>query len=311
VSVVSVPTLFADLVGEVPGAAIVSWDLRDAPARQHEVEVVVVPPFGARWLTRLGELPSLRAVVLATAGFEHAVPHLPQGVALANAVGVHDTATAELALALMLAAQRDLPAFVRAQQSGTWLEPGVRRSLADSRVLIVGYGGIGRALARRLLACETTVTAVASRARAGDGMVDTVHPVESLHELLPHHDMVVLLTPLTERTRGLIDGPALARMPDDALLVNLARGPVVDTEALLAECGSGRLRAALDVTDPEPLPPGHPLWEATNVLISPHTGGSSTAFPPRAAAYVRRQIHTYLRTGTVDHVVAVGEGAHP
>jgi phosphoglycerate dehydrogenase-like enzyme len=303
--VVSVPQVLRELVGEVEGAEVVAWDLRDAPPRD-DLEVVVLPPFGARWVTRLAELGSLKGVVTATAGYEHVLPHLPPGVPLANAVGVHDTATAELALALALAAQRDLPDLVRAQDEGRWLRPAVRRGLADSRVLVVGYGGVGRAVARRMLACEATVTAVATRPRDGDDLVARVHGADVLPELLPEHDVVVLCVPLVPGTERLFGPDLLSRMPDDALLVNVARGGVVDTDALRAECARGRLRAALDVTDPEPLPDGHPLWSTPNVIVSHHTGGSSRAFPPRAAAYVRRQIESFVRTGTLQHVVATG-----
>lgn len=302
---ISVPSKVLEHLAPVPGAEIVAWDVAGPPPRA-DIELVVVPPFDTPYVTRLEELPRLRSVILSTAGYEHAVGYLPPGVTMANAVGVHDSSTAELALALVLAAQRELPTFVRDQARGHWPEQQVRRALADSRVLVVGYGGIGRALAGRLLACETTVTAVASRPREGDEHVDTVHGIDELAALLPTHDIVVLAVPLTEQTRGLLAAPELALLPDDALVVNVGRGPLVDTDALLAECTSGRLRAALDVTDPEPLPPEHPLWREPGVLISPHTGGATTAFPKRAAAYLAGQLETFVRTGEIEHVVAAG-----
>lgn len=304
--VISVPTAIAELVPSVEGAEVVAWDVADDPPRA-DLEVVVVPPTNAPFITRLAELPQLRGVVLSTAGFEHALRFLPPGVQLANAVGVHDTATAEMALALMLASQRDLPHFLRAQDEGRWLRWEDRRSLADQRVLVVGYGGIGRALAARLLACEASVTAVASRARDGDEYVDRVHPVDDLPVLLPEHDVLALAVPLSDATRRMIGAEQLALLPDDALVVNVGRGPLVDTEALMAECASGRLRAALDVTDPEPLPTDHPLWTTPGVLISPHVGGGGRAYPPRAARYVTAQIEHYLRTGDLQHVVATGQ----
>lgn len=167
-----------------------------------------------------------------------------------------------MALTLILAAQRGIPDYVRAQGEGRWdtTAIGQRRALADSRVVILGYGGIGRALARRLLACEAEVVAVASRARAGTSMSTPCTASRSLPSLLADAHVLVVAVPLSERTRGLVDADVLAALPDDALVVNVARGPVVDTEALLAECGSGRLRAAVDVTDPEPLPDGHPFF---------------------------------------------------
>lgn len=303
---VSIPTALVDLVGDVPDAEVVPWDAADEPPRREEIELVVVPPNRSPWLSRLDELPALRAVVLNSAGYDHAVPLLPDGVELANAVGVHDTATAELALALVLAAQRDIPEFVRDQDRRTWGAGRVRRSVADSTVLILGYGGIGRALAARLRAGEAQVLAVASTARDGGDLVDRVHGVDELPDLLPRAQVLVVGVPLTTETRGLVDAEVLARLPDDALVVNVARGPVVDTGALLAECANGRLRAALDVTDPEPLPPEHPLWTTPGVLISPHTGGASTAFPTRAAAYIRRQVEHFRDHGRLANVVAVG-----
>lgn len=300
------PSVIAHLVEPVQGVELVTWGVDTEPPRD-DLDVVVVPPFNSPFITRLAELPRLRAVILSTAGFEHAVRFLPPGVTLANAVGVHDTATAEMALTLLLAAQRDLPTYVRAQDRGEWVVQEERLALADQRVLVVGYGGIGRALAARLRACETHVTAVASRARDGDEFVDTVHPVSDLSTLLPEHDMVVLAVPLSDATRGMIGARELALLPDNALVVNVGRGPLVDTEALIAECAAGRLRAALDVTDPEPLPKDHPLWRTPGVLISPHVGGGTSVFPSRQARYVQGQIEHYLRTGELAHVVATGE----
>lgn len=305
---ISVPPEIADLVGEVPGADLVTWDMQ-APAPREDIEVMVVPPWNSPRVRELAEHPKLRGVVLSSAGYDHMVRFLPPGVTLSNAVGVHDTATAELALALALAAQRDLPTFVRAQADRTWLPQAVNRSLADARVLLLGYGGVGRAITRRMLACEAPVTAVASRARAGDDLVDAVHGIDELDTLLPEADVLVLALPLSDRTRGLLDGRRLGLLPDDALVLNVGRGPLVDTDALVAECSAGRLRAALDVTDPEPLPEDHPLWSLPNVLISPHRGGASTAFPARHAAYVRGLIERYVETGRLDNVVAVGPGA--
>ncbi len=308
--VVTVPSMLIGQVGEVAGVQVVPWDLTEEPAQVDAVEVVVVPPMRAPWLKELDRLPALRAVQLCTAGFEHALPFVPAGASLSNAVGVHDTATAELALALMLAAQRGLPDFVLAQQEQRWLEQSHRRSLADSRVLVVGYGGIGRALTRRLLASEASVTAVASRARAGDDLVEQVHGSEELMRLLAHHDVVVLAVPDSPATRRLLDATALALLPDDALVVNVGRGTAVDADALAAECASGRLRAALDVTDPEPLPQGHPLWTTPGVLLSPHQGGLSRAFLPRAARFVRAQLEHYAAHRELEHVVAPAASAH-
>jgi phosphoglycerate dehydrogenase-like enzyme len=189
---------------------------------------------------------------------------------------------------------------VKNQERGEWptAYTELDDSLADRTVLILGYGSIGEALERRLNVFECDVIRVARRARAG------VHPISELPELLPRADVVVLLTPATEETRGMVDAKFLARLKDGALLVNVARGVVVDTDALLAELSTGRIRAALDVTDPEPLPAGHPLWTAPNVLINPHRGGASTAFAPRVARLVRAQLERYVRGEPLINVVA-------
>ena len=308
---VAVPTMFVEHLGPVEGVEVLPYDPRDLdvpPGGGREVGVLSLPFVAGRWMTRLGEIPGLRGVVLASAGYEHALPYLPDGVDLANAVGVHDTATAEMALTLILASQRELPGYVLAQADGRWDRSGAgqRRSLADSRVVVVGYGGIGRALSRRLLASECEVVAVASRERPGDDLVGHVHGIDELPALLPGADILVLAVPLTDATRGLVDATALAALPDDALVVNVARGPVVDNEALRRECAAGRLRAALDVTDPEPLPEGHPLWSTPGVLVSPHVGGGTPASYPRMGRYLTRQLAAYRDTGRLDHVVATG-----
>lgn len=309
--VAAVPQEFVEHLGPLEGLDVLPYDGRDegtVPGGGRDVDVLVLPFYSGPWVERMGEVPGLRAVVLATAGYDHAVPFVPAGVGLANAVAVHDTPTAELALALILAAQRALPTYVRAQDEGRWdtSAVGQQRALADARVLILGYGGIGRALARRLVACEAEVVAVASRRREGDELTDPVHGIDELAGLLPDAQVLVVAVPLGERTRGLVDADALAALPDDALVVNVARGPVVDTDALLQECASGRLRAAVDVTDPEPLPDGHPLFSTPGVLVSPHVGGGTPAAYPRMGAYVTSQLTAYRDAGGLGHVVHTG-----
>ncbi len=259
----------------------------DPPAGIDEVEVYVLPYMAGVAPARLmASMTSLKVAQTLTAGVDDVRPLVPPGVTLCNARGVHDASTAELAVALVLASLRGIPDFVRSAGRGEW--DGRRRdSLADRTVLIVGYGSIGRALEQRLAGFECVVRRVARHARDG------VEPVGALPDLLPDADVVVVLVPMTDATRGLVDAGFLARMRDGALLVNVARGPVVDTDALLAEVVPGRLRAALDVTDPEPLPPDHPLWSCPNVLVSPHVGGNSTAFLPRAERLVAEQLRRY------------------
>jgi phosphoglycerate dehydrogenase-like enzyme len=263
------------------------------------VDFYVAPySFSVASLELARTMESLQVLQLLTAGYEHVLPYVPDGVQLCNARGVHDSSTAELALTLMLSSLRGIPDFVRAQQHGDWVHADYP-ALADKTVLILGYGSIGEAIERRLIPFEVNVIRVASRARP-----DGVHGVDELPELLPQADVVVVITPLTPATRHLVDGPFLAAMRDGALLVNVSRGGVVDTDALLTELLRGRLRAALDVTDPEPLPSDHPLWTAPGVLISPHVGGNSSAFLPRAALLVRRQVAKFVAGEPVDNVVA-------
>ncbi|WP_372409813.1 2-hydroxyacid dehydrogenase [Streptomyces luteireticuli] len=248
---------------------------------------------------------NVRVVQALTAGVDHLLPAvaaLPADAVLCNARGLHDASTAELALTLILASLRDVPGFVRAQDAGEWRQ-GFRPALADKSVLIVGYGSIGRAVEDRLepFECARVVRVARSSRHTERG---PVHPVAALPDLLPDADVVVVATPLTEETRGLMDARHLSRMKDGALLVNIARGPVVDTGALLAELESGRLLAALDVTDPEPLPPGHPLWTAPGVLVTPHVGGPSSAFAPRAKALLRGQLAGFALDEPLRNVVA-------
>jgi phosphoglycerate dehydrogenase-like enzyme len=213
---------------------------------------------------------------------------------------VHESSTAELALALVLASLRGIPDFVRAQDAGEW-RSGFRPALADRIVLIVGHGSIGAAIEDRLTPFECEVVRVARTAR--DTPRGPVHALSELPRLLPDADVVILVTPLTDATRGLAGAEFLARLKDGALLVNVGRGPVVDTKALLAELESGRISAALDVTDPEPLPAGHPLWHAPGVLISPHVGGPTSAFLPRAKRLLRAQLRRYATGEPLENIV--------
>jgi phosphoglycerate dehydrogenase-like enzyme len=293
---------FADAVermGGVPeGVDVDGYDgTGDPPPTIGDVELYVLPYMAGPAPARLmAEMPSLRVAQTLTAGVDDVRPFVPPGVTLCNARGVHDASTAELAVALILASLRGLPDFVRSAQRGEW--DGSRRdSLADRTVLIVGYGSVGRAVERRLAGFECEVRRVARTARDG------VEPLDALPALLPLADVVVLTLPMTEETRGMVDATFLSRMHDGALLVNVARGPVVRTDALLSEVTSGRLRAALDVTDPEPLPPDSPLWSCPNVLVSPHVGGNTTAFLPRAVRLVADQLRRYVAGEELRNVI--------
>ena len=269
----------------------------ELPASAGEVEFFVIPyDFGVDPVRRAAGLPRLRVVQTLTAGVDAYLPYVPHGVTLCSARGVHDASTAELAVALALASLRELPDWVRAQDRGMWAHRATE-SLADKTVLIVGYGAIGAAVERRLAGFECTVLRAARSPRDG------VAGLDALPDLLPRADVVVLTVPMTDETRHLVDRDFLARLRDGALLVNVARGPVVDTDALLAELSAGRLRAALDVTDPEPLPAQHPLWRAPGVLITPHVGGNTSAFAPRALRLVEDQVRRYVAGQPLQNVV--------
>lgn len=296
------PELLAAL-GPLPtGVRAVVWDLRDEPPRSR-IDLVVTPYMGEKRLPAVAAVQP-RLVQSQMLGYDGVADHLPPATAFANAVGVHESSTAELALALTLASLRGLPTFARQAGGGAWPTAFTGTSLADRTVLVLGTGGVGRAIAARLRPFEVELLRVARTARTDED--GAVHGIDELPNLLPSAQVVVLAVPLGPSTRGLVDADFLHRMADGALLVNISRGPVVDTEALAAAVRFGGVRAALDVTDPEPLPAGHPLLTSPHVLISPHVGGNSTAMLPRIAALVRTQaerlrdglepLHVVLRT---------------
>lgn len=289
----------AEELGDVPdGLRCQQIDPDDLPDTGDEVQLYVLPyRFHPSDGEVLADLPRLKAVQTMSAGVEHIRGFVPDGVLLCNGRGIHDTSTAELTLALILASLRGIPELVRAQDRGGW-EPRSRESLADKQVLIVGYGQIGEAIEQRVLPFEANVVRVARSARDG------VEAIAELPLLLPDADVVVLIVPGTEETKGLFDAEMLGHLKDGALLVNMSRGSVVDTEALLAELTAGRIQAALDVVDPEPLPQDHPLWHAPNVLITPHVGGDSSAMQPRARKLVREQLHRFSAGEPLANVVS-------
>ena len=281
----------ADDLGSPPSSLryerFVPEEHEEVPVSVSEVEFYVPPyRFSPSDYELISRMPELKVVQTVTAGVDHVRPFVPEGVLLCNGRGIHDASTAELAVGLALASLRGIPRFVRAQDRGEWA-PTTARSLADRTVLILGYGAIGAAIEERLAGFEVDIVRVARRAREG------VHGFDELERLLPQADVVILIVPITGETRGMVDRGFLARMKDDALLVNVARGPVVDTAALVEALHTGRIHAALDVTDPEPLPTGHPLWNAPNLLISPHVGGASSAMWPRAYRLVREQLERF------------------
>jgi len=289
--VIWVPTQpVADMLAGLDGAIVqvVAPEDADLPASAAEVEFYV-PPFFPEppALAAMAAMPSLRVVQTLTAGFDRVRPHVPAGAVLCNARGAHDASTAEWVVGAAIAATRQFPYFATEQAAGRW-SYRFTATLAGTTVLIVGYGSIGQAVERRLAGFDVQVRRVARSAREG------VSPASELAGLLTDADVVVLLAPVTEETRGMVDAAFLSRMKDGALLVNAARGGLVVTDDLVAEVSSGRLAAAMDVTDPEPLPPGHPLWSLPNVFITPHVGASTPYSEREASRLVRAQSERYL-----------------
>jgi phosphoglycerate dehydrogenase-like enzyme len=255
--------------------------------------VFYVPPYegGRRSLAVIPNMPRVQIVQSLWAGVDGVWPFMRDGISLHNAAGVHDASTAELAVGLAIARLRCLDEFAVAQARGAWLHD-FTPALADRTVLILGYGNIGQAVERRLVGFEVNIIRVATTARTDDEGRE-IHGQDELSALLPIADVVIVIMPQTPATTKLINADFLARMKDGAVLVNVARGAIVDTDALLAEVTTGRISAALDVTDPEPLPSDHPLWTAPGVLISPHVGGSTSAFAPRAKKLVEDQLNRW------------------
>jgi phosphoglycerate dehydrogenase-like enzyme len=279
----------------------VLWlDMTQIPDQAGEV-VFWVPPFlhadTASAKAAVAAMPELQVIQTQSAGVDVILPAVPDGVRLCDARGVHGSSTSEWALTAILSVLREFPRFERARANRHW-DYGITEELAGQRVLIVGAGDVGQQLARRLTACDAEPVFVARTGRDG------VHGLAELPDLLPNADVVVLIVPKTTETVGMVDAAFLARMRDGALLVNAARGPVVDTAALLAELRSGRLRAAVDVTDPEPLPAEHPLWQAPNLLLTPHVAGSVLGLPERFARLLVAQLRRFEAGESLQNVVS-------
>jgi phosphoglycerate dehydrogenase-like enzyme len=285
-------------LGELPESVEVHLIPRHG-ALPPEIEAVefLVPPFGSRRVIEaLPRLSALRVVQANSAGVDWIAASIPDGVTLCSARGTRDVPVAEWVVGVILDSYKGLSRFRRQQDQAQWA-PRMPRELAGSKALIVGYGSIGQAVEQRLRPFGVEVTRLASRGR-GD-----VHGVEALDELLPHADIVIVLLPATPETTGLIDKKRLARLKTGALLVNAGRGPAIDRSALIDELESERLEAALDVTDPEPLPPDDPLWQLPNVLITPHVAGDSPAADQRLYELVGDQIRRYAEGRPLMNVV--------
>jgi len=236
-------------------------------------------------------MPRLRVVQSLSAGVDWLLQRTPPGVTVCRAVGVHDGPVSEWILAAILAMQRRFPEYVESQRQGKWDRSPADKSPSDDlegqTVLVVGHGSIGRTLADRLAPFRVRVIGVAQHAR------EDAQPTSALPELLPQADVVVNLLPLSPATAKFVDRAFLEQMKPGTLFVNAGRGKTVDTEALLGALRAGHIRAALDVTDPEPLPDGHPLWHAPNVLITPHIAGAARRWISRGYRFAGEQIRRY------------------
>jgi phosphoglycerate dehydrogenase-like enzyme len=291
--------------------------LPQKPSAPIDIDFWVAPLFKQAAEPVAPHLRGVKVVQSLQAGVDWLRAFVPPGAILCDAQGAHNVATSEWAVTAILAATKFLPFYFDLQRAGKWVSreaaeanyqsvykinkrhypPVFIEELAGKTVMIVGYGSIGRSIEDRLTPFGVQFIRMARAERPG------VEPVEKLLELLPQADIVVLIVPLTPETRHLIDADAMARMKQGALLVNAARGPVVDTDALVKALTEERIRAALDVTDPEPLPEGHPLWSAPNLLLTPHVGGSSPLYMPRAFDLVAEQVKRFVSGEPLKNVV--------
>ena len=284
------------------GAELIAIDADTELAELRRLDFMIINAAPSPLIQQLPELDRLQVLQTLSAGTNTVEPHLPAQATLCSARGARDSAVAEWCLGALLAASTRIAARARVHE---WQRDLTLADLSDQRVIIVGMGSIGRELERIMAPLGTDIVGVASRAR------DDLRGVDDLPELLGTADAVVLLTPLTDATHGLIDAEAMAAMRDGTLIVNAARGAVIDTDALVAETASGRLQAILDVTDPEPLPDDHPLWKASGVLaITPHIAGDSPRAARQAAELAADQLERFIAGEPLHNVVRQGENPH-
>jgi phosphoglycerate dehydrogenase-like enzyme len=273
------------------------------PAETSDLSEVTfyVPTYlgGRQALELTKKMPNLKVLQVPNAGYDDAMEFLRPGITLCNGRGIHDDSTAELAVGLTIASLRGFATFVRDQDKGEWVNKNYD-SINDRKIGIVGFGSIGTTIARMLSGFSVEIVAFTQSGR------DNTIAITDLDKHLPSLDVVILILPLTKESKHLFDARRLALMKDGALLVNVARGPIVDTDALVKELNSGRITAGLDVTDPEPLPKGHPLWSAKGVLISPHVGGNSSAFEKRARRLIESQLNLLAQGKPLNNVIVTG-----
>ena len=291
------------------------WDDLEVPAKFKKLSPATTPADGGDFsqvtffvpsymggraaLELTKQMPNLKILQMPNAGYDDAMEFVRPGMTLCNGRSIHDDSTAELAVGLTIASLRGFPEFVRNQDKGKWVHTR-EKSINDRKIGVIGFGSIGSTVARMLSGFSVTVMPFTQSGR------DNTIPISELDKHLPTLDVIILILPLTKDSKHLFDARRLALMKDGALLVNVARGPIVDTDALVKELNSGRITAALDVTDPEPLPEGHPLWSAKGVLISPHVGGNTTAFEPRARRLIKSQLDLLAKGEALNNIIVAG-----
>jgi phosphoglycerate dehydrogenase-like enzyme len=310
--------LAAELLSDFPqGIELVP--LPDGLDHDVEIDVWIPDPYPTRAMNIWPYLRGVRLVLSLMAGTEWIPGTVGPHVTICNAHGAHNISTAEWTVASILAMLKYFPLYLDIQRFGQWKRrfeasaqyasitgdkrplypPVMLEELTGKTVLLVGYGGIGKEIERMLAPFHVEMLRVARRARTEP----KVHAVDSLDSLLPRAQVVILILPSTAESQGLIGARQLALMPQGALLVNAARGPIVDTNALVDALKAGRIRAALDVTDPEPLPEGHPLWSCPNLLLTPHVAGSSPQFAPRSLRTAAGELRRFMDGKPLHNVV--------
>jgi phosphoglycerate dehydrogenase-like enzyme len=245
------------------------------------------------------KMPNLKILQMPNAGYDDAMEYVRDGMTLCNGKSIHDDSTAELAVGLIIASLRGFPDFVRNQDKSDWVHVK-NKSINDRKIGIIGFGSIGTTIAKMLSGFAVEIIPFTQSGR------DNTIAITDLNKHLPTLDVVILILPLTKESKHLFDAKRLSLMKNGALLVNVARGPIVETDALVKELNSGRITAALDVTDPEPLPKDHPLWKAKGVLISPHIGGDTTAFESRARRLIESQLNLLADGKPLNNVIVSG-----
>jgi len=309
--------LSSELLADFPPEAKIVRIPRNS-TMEHEVDFWILPFTRKDAAATFSRLHGVKVVQAMMAGVDWILPWLPKDITLCDGRGIHDISTSEWVLSAILASLKRIPVYRDLQNLHEWRgqasvqdgfanEGGVQtgqyrvlgEDLAGKSVLIVGYGSIGSAIETRLAPFGVSVTRIARSARQHP----RVHSVSQLQELLPQADVVVAIVPFTPQTDKLFGERELGLMKPGALFVNAARGPVVDTAALLDALNRHRIRAALDVTDPEPLPPDHPLWSAPNCLITPHVAGSTPEFIHRAFRFGAAQLRRYIAGEPLENIV--------